>query len=146
MNKHRVAVIVGTRPEAVKMAPVIRALSGSRHLIPLTISTSQHEEMVRQIFRSFGIRRFCDLRVMRKGQTLWDLSSRLAARLGRCLDAHPVDAVFVHCPGTHGAKSLRKSVPERQSGGGDEMRCTRASPWTEKNLAIFFNNSFVVSS
>ena len=95
MKKPRVAVIVGTRPEAVKMAPVIRALSQSRVLLPVTISTSQHREMVREIFRVFGITRFDDLQVMRRGQTLWNLSSRLAAALGHYFEAHRMDAVLV---------------------------------------------------
>lgn len=91
----RVAVIVGTRPEAIKMAPVLQALSKSKTLTPLTISTSQHRHMVHQIFRSFGIRGYHDLQVMRNAQTLWDLSSRLVAKLGRFFDENPVDAALV---------------------------------------------------
>jgi UDP-N-acetylglucosamine 2-epimerase (non-hydrolysing) len=88
-------VIVGTRPEAIKMAPVIRELSRSKVLRPITVSTSQHREMVNQIFRTFGIRPDHELRVMRNSQTLWDLSARLAARLGRFLDETPVCAALV---------------------------------------------------
>jgi UDP-N-acetylglucosamine 2-epimerase (non-hydrolysing) len=95
MKKHRVAVVVGTRPEAVKMAPVIRALARSRELVPVTISTSQHRDMVRQVLGCFGIRRFTDLHIMRQGQTLSGLSSRLAAGLGRCFAARALDAVLV---------------------------------------------------
>jgi len=95
MKRFRVAVIVGTRPEAIKMAPVIRALSASELLSPITLSTSQHRHMVHQIFGTFGIRRYHELRVMRRGQTLWDLSGRLAARLGRFFEANHVDAVLV---------------------------------------------------
>src|SRR2546427_603606 len=95
MKRFRVAVIVGTRPEAIKMAPVIRALSASELLSPITLSTSQHRHMVHQIFGTFGIRRYHDLRVMRPGQTLWDLSGRLAARLGRFFEANHVDAALV---------------------------------------------------
>src|SRR5260370_4491906 len=51
--------------------------------------------MVDQIFGTFGIRGYHDLRVMRPGQTLWDLSGRLAARLGRFFEAHHVDAALV---------------------------------------------------
>jgi UDP-N-acetylglucosamine 2-epimerase (non-hydrolysing) len=95
VKRIRVAVIVGTRPEAIKMAPVIRALEHSRLLVPVTISTSQHGHMVGQIFRSFQITCYHDLRVMRKAQTLWDLSGRLASRLGRFFAAHPVEAALV---------------------------------------------------
>jgi UDP-N-acetylglucosamine 2-epimerase (non-hydrolysing) len=93
--KHRVAVIVGTRPEAVKMAPVIRALKRSRILSPITLCTSQHLQMTRQILRSFGVKVNHDLKVMRNGHTLWDLSGRLATKLGRFLQRHRVDAVLV---------------------------------------------------
>ena len=95
MKKLPVAVIVGTRPEAVKMAPVIRALEKSKSLRPMVISTSQHREMTRQILGSFGLKVDHDLNVMRKGQTLWDLSGRLAARLGNFFDRNKVAAVLV---------------------------------------------------
>src|SRR3954470_1178382 len=95
MKKLPVAVIVGTRPEAIKMAPVIRQLSHSTFLKPVTVSTSQHRHMVDQIFRSFDIQADHELRVMRPPQTLWELSSRLAAALGHFLEKHPVAAVLV---------------------------------------------------
>ncbi len=94
-KRFRVAVIVGTRPEAIKLAPVVQFLSRSKTLVPVTISTSQHGEMVGQTLGSFGITINHDLRVMRKAQTLWDLSGRLASRLGRFLDTHRVDAALV---------------------------------------------------
>ena len=77
------------------MAPVIRALQQSRSLEPVTVCTSQHRHMVHQIFRSFGIRDYHDLQVMRKSQTLWDLSGRLATKLGRFFLEFPTDAVLV---------------------------------------------------
>jgi UDP-N-acetylglucosamine 2-epimerase (non-hydrolysing) len=95
MKRYRVAVVVGTRPEAIKMAPVIQALSQSKTLLPVTISTSQHGQMVRQIFRSFGVRAAHDLGLMRPGQTLWDLSGRLVSALGRLLARQRMDAVLV---------------------------------------------------
>ena len=95
MKRHRVAVIVGTRPEAVKMAPVIKALRKSKKLEPITISTSQHQQMTSQILGSFGVGVDHDLKVMRKGQTLWDLSGRLASKLGRLYKCQPIDAVLV---------------------------------------------------
>lgn len=95
MKKKRVAVIVGTRPEAVKLAPVIRALKRSRKLEPVTISTSQHQQLTRQILESFGVGVDHDLRVMRRDQTLWDLSGRLASKLGRLYEQQSLDAVLV---------------------------------------------------
>ena len=77
------------------MAPVIQALSQSRALLPVTISTSQHRQMVRQILRSFGLRATHDLGLMRRGQTLWDLSGRLVSTLGRLFARLRMDAVLV---------------------------------------------------
>jgi UDP-N-acetylglucosamine 2-epimerase (non-hydrolysing) len=95
MKKLPVVVIVGTRPEAVKMAPVIRALKKSKTLTPITLSTSQHKQMTRQILAGFDLKVDHDLNVMRKGQNLWDLSSRLVTKVGRFLDTHKVAAVLV---------------------------------------------------
>jgi len=92
---HTIAVIAGTRPEAIKLAPVIQALSRSTMLAPLVVSTSQHREMVGQVFGAFDIGIDHDLKVMRPGQTLWHLSSRLAERLGEFFQEHPVSAVLV---------------------------------------------------
>ena len=95
MIRQPVAVVVGTRPEAIKMAPVIRELSRSKLLRPITVMTSQHRELVAQVFRSFGIKSDHDLRVMRRSQTLWNLSARLAKSLGEFFDRHPVAATLV---------------------------------------------------
>jgi UDP-N-acetylglucosamine 2-epimerase (non-hydrolysing) len=95
MKKLAVAVIVGTRPEAIKMAPVIQALQRSRSLKPVTVCTSQHRHMVHQVFRSFGISDYHDLQVMRQSQSLWDLSGRLATKLGRFFLQFPAAAVLV---------------------------------------------------
>jgi UDP-N-acetylglucosamine 2-epimerase (non-hydrolysing) len=93
--KKTIAVIVGTRPEAIKLAPVIRALGFSDHLQPITISTSQHGDMVEQIFENFGITADVDLQVMRPRQKLWDLTAILSTELGAYFSDHPVDAVLV---------------------------------------------------
>jgi len=93
--KKTVAVVVGTRPEAIKLAPLIRELQSSNHLRPFTISTSQHGEMVDQIFSNFGISADADLNVMRPRQQLWDLTAILSTRLGELFSGDPVDAVMV---------------------------------------------------
>jgi UDP-N-acetylglucosamine 2-epimerase (non-hydrolysing) len=91
----RIGVILGTRPEAVKLAPVIQRLERSRKLKPMVIHTAQHGDMVEPILRDFGIREFHNLRVMRARQNLWELSGRLVTRLGKFLKEHPVEAVLV---------------------------------------------------
>lgn len=93
--RKKVAVVVGTRPEAVKLAPVIRELAGSRVLEPLTINTCQHLHMVEQIFADFGVRSDVKLHVMQPRQTLSDLTARVAKTLGGYFQRNPVDAVLV---------------------------------------------------
>lgn len=94
-HKKTVAVIVGTRPEAIKLAPVIRSLQASDSLQPLTISTSQHAEMTAQIFSNFGITPDLDLRVMRPRQSLWDLTAALSTSIGELFNGTRIDAVVV---------------------------------------------------
>ena len=95
LPKKTIAVIVGTRPEAIKLAPVIRSLQASDSLQPLTISTSQHAEMTAQIFSNFGISPDLDLRLMRPRQSLWELTAALSTSLGQLFSGNRIDAVVV---------------------------------------------------
>lgn len=94
-GRRLVAVIAGTRPEAVKVAPVIRRLADSPTLAPLVVSTSQHREMTRRIFDDFGISVDVDLDVMRPRQNLWDLTARVSSKMGELFDRSSVAAVVV---------------------------------------------------
>lgn len=77
----KIAVMFGTRPEAIKMAPLIRALHKSSCLEPVVIVTAQHREMLDQVLQIFGITPDYDLDLMRPNQTLAGLTSRLIASL-----------------------------------------------------------------
>lgn len=90
-----VAVLYGTRPEAVKMAPVVRALAESTTLRPVVVTSGQHREMLDQVNEVFGIRPDHDLGIFRHGQTLDDVTSGALRGFGAYLDEHPVDAVVV---------------------------------------------------
>lgn len=79
--KKKVAVLFGTRPEAIKMAPVVRTLRESSYLEPLVIATAQHREMLDQVLEVFGIQPDHDLNLMRPNQTLAGLTSRLIASI-----------------------------------------------------------------
>jgi UDP-N-acetylglucosamine 2-epimerase (non-hydrolysing) len=95
MKRFRVGVIIGTRPEAIKLAPVIQALNASPRFSVVTILTSQHRDMVRPILRSFKIQCDVDLKVMKHRQTLSELSSRLCSALGNLFSRSHFDAVLV---------------------------------------------------
>jgi UDP-N-acetylglucosamine 2-epimerase (non-hydrolysing) len=74
----RIAVVIGTRPEAIKMAPVVRALRAqSEHLETVVIATAQHRQMLDQVLSLFHIPLDVDLDLMRPQQTLADLNARV---------------------------------------------------------------------
>jgi len=90
-----VAVFIGTRPEAIKMAPVIKSLEECPNLNPIVISTGQHREMLDQVVRIFGIQVDHELGVMQPNQTLVSLTARLLKKIDRLIaDIHP-DFVLV---------------------------------------------------
>ena len=90
-----VAVIVGTRPEAIKLAPVILELGASSVFSPLIVSTSQHRQMVTQILDNFGLSPDLDLDVMRPRQSLSELTGILSNQLGLLFQREKIDAVIV---------------------------------------------------
>ena len=69
-----VALIVGTRPEAIKMAPVYQALRASTRLRPVLLATAQHRQMLDQALADLGLRADHDLDLMQAGQTLPELT------------------------------------------------------------------------
>jgi UDP-N-acetylglucosamine 2-epimerase (non-hydrolysing) len=76
-----IAVVLGTRPEAIKLAPVIREIARRPDLAPLVVSTGQHREMLEQALRLFALRPDVDLDLMKPGQTLHDVTSDVLIRL-----------------------------------------------------------------
>lgn len=91
----QVLVIAGTRPEAIKLAPVMLALRRSQSLHPQLCSTGQHREMLRQAWESFGLRPDIDMHVMTGSQTLAGLSSRLFDAIDAELEARRPDYLLV---------------------------------------------------
>jgi UDP-N-acetylglucosamine 2-epimerase (non-hydrolysing) len=78
-------VVYGTRPEAVKMAPVIQALEASAHFRPVVAVTGQHREMLDQVNAVFGITPQYDLDLCSPGQSLTDITMGALAGIGRLL-------------------------------------------------------------
>lgn len=91
----RIMVIYGTRPEAVKVAPLIKELEASDALQAVVVSTGQHREMLDQVNSWFGIKPELDLAVFRDGQSLSELASRILDRIPRALADKAPDAVVV---------------------------------------------------
>lgn len=93
--KKQVALVVGTRPEVIKMAPVWFALQQSQTLQPLLISTGQHRQMLDQALGVFGLKPDVDLGLMTAGQTLSDLTARVITAMTATLREHRPSAVLV---------------------------------------------------
>lgn len=93
--KKKIAVIVGTRPEAIKMAPVIHRLQASPVFDCIVVATAQHRQMLDQVLRIFGIVPDHDLDIMQPDQTLAGLTARLLAGLDRVFRDVQPDAVLV---------------------------------------------------
>jgi UDP-N-acetylglucosamine 2-epimerase (non-hydrolysing) len=95
-RKPRILVTFGTRPEAIKMFPVIFALRETGEFDVRVAVTAQHREMLDSVLAMTGIRPDIDLDLMQPGQSLDDLSARIITRFGRTLDELQPDRVLVH--------------------------------------------------
>ncbi len=91
----KIALILGTRPECIKMAPVYFALKQSTKLVPVVISTGQHRQMLDQTLGVFGIKPEFDLNLMQPGQTLPELTSRVISATSAWFAEHKPAAVLV---------------------------------------------------
>ncbi len=91
----RIAVFMGTRPEAIKMAPVVARLKADARFEPLVINSGQHREMIQQVIDLFGISVDRELAVMRKNQSLAGLTSRLIESIDKVLDETRPEMVLV---------------------------------------------------
>lgn len=97
MSRIKVMTIFGTRPEAIKMAPVVRELGRHSDQIQSVVTvTAQHREMLDQVLTLFGIVPDHDLDIMARGQTLFDITSRAMSGLNEVLAQERPDLVLVH--------------------------------------------------
>lgn len=93
----RVLVVLGTRPEAIKMAPVVNALRERSDRFSCRVcATAQHREMLDQVLDLFSIRPDHDLDIMRQGQRLHDVTSSVLLGMHPVLEAERPDIVLVH--------------------------------------------------
>lgn len=90
-----VMCVVGTRPEAIKMAPVILGLQKQPWVKVRVLATAQHRQMLDQVLEFFGIESDIDLDIMRPNQALTTLTARLLLELDKVLLAEKPDAVLV---------------------------------------------------
>ena len=92
----RVLTVFGTRPEGIKMMPVVRELRSRPGIEQIVCVTGQHRHMLDQVFTAFGEQPDIDLEIMAPNQTLADITSKVLQRMGAVLERTKPDIVLVH--------------------------------------------------
>jgi len=92
----KILIIFGTRPEAIKMAPLYKELTSRPQIETKIIVTAQHRQMLDQVLKAFDINPDYDLNIMRQGQTLSDITSRVLQELSTIIQAEKPDLILVH--------------------------------------------------
>lgn len=92
----KILTVFGTRPEAIKMAPLVQKLSTQQNLQSRVCVTAQHREMLDQVLNLFDIKPDYDLNIMKAGQDLFDVTECILEGLKKVLDDFQPDVVLVH--------------------------------------------------
>ena len=98
--KKKILILFGTRPEAIKLAPVIKELEKEKRKFKVEICiTGQHRHMLDQVLETFRIKPDFDLQIMRKDQTLFDINVRILRGLENLLEKAISTLVYLNeCP------------------------------------------------
>ena len=96
MNKIKVMTIFGTRPEAIKMAPLVKELEKREEIESIVCVTAQHRQMLDQVLDTFNITPDYDLNIMKQGQTLVDITTRALQSLSEVISQVKPNIVLVH--------------------------------------------------
>jgi UDP-N-acetylglucosamine 2-epimerase (non-hydrolysing) len=92
----KILIVFGTRPEAIKMAPLVKAMQAANGFDTQVCVTAQHRDMLDQVINLFGITPEHDLDLMQPGQSLSELSNRVLSGMEKVLSEVKPDLVFVH--------------------------------------------------
>jgi len=92
----KVMTIFGTRPEAIKMAPLVKELEKRDNIRSIVCVTAQHREMLDQVLKVFDIKADYDLNIMKQGQTLSEITSRVLLGLEEVIKKENPDIILVH--------------------------------------------------
>ena len=92
----KILIVFGTRPEAIKMCPLVNELKKRRSLETVVCVTGQHREMLRQVLEAFQVVPDYDLSVMKERQTLFDITISILERIRAVLEEEKPDVVLVH--------------------------------------------------
>ena len=83
----RVMTVFGTRPEAIKMAPLVKELDSRENIESIVCVTAQHRQMLDQVLDTFDIKPQYDLNIMKQGQTLTEITTRAMQKLDEVINA-----------------------------------------------------------
>ncbi len=92
----KIMTVIGTRPEGIKMAPVIKLLAQDPALKSVVVTTGQHREMLQTVFEVFDFQPDYDLKIMAPNQTLTQITSRVLLGMERVLQQEKPDLILVH--------------------------------------------------
>lgn len=92
----KVLLVFGTRPEAIKMCPLVLAMQRDKRIEPVVCVTGQHREMLDQVLAVFGIAPQHDLNIMKQGQDLTDVTTRILSGLREVIKQEKPDFLLVH--------------------------------------------------
>ena len=92
----KVMLVFGTRPEAIKMCPLVKELKKRKSLQTVVCVTGQHRQMLEQVLDAFGVIPEYDLSIMKDRQTLFDVTANILDRIRTVLDIEKPDVVLVH--------------------------------------------------
>lgn len=96
MNKVKVMTVFGTRPEAIKMAPLVLKLKKDDRFEEITVVSAQHREMLDQVLDIFKIKPAYDFNIMHKNQTLEEITSKVMLDMAKVIKNEQPDIVLVH--------------------------------------------------
>lgn len=91
-----VMLVFGTRPEAIKMCPLVNELKKRKGIRAVVCATGQHRQMLDGVLEAFGVVPDIDLDIMKEGQTLFDVTGRVLLGMGRVIEEIKPDTVLVH--------------------------------------------------
>ena len=92
----KVMLVFGTRPEAIKMCPLVNELKARENIKTVVCVTGQHRQMLDMVLDTFKVVPDYDLSIMKAGQTLFDITTNILNRIGEVLDEIKPDVVLVH--------------------------------------------------
>lgn len=136
MNKISVMLVFGTRPEAIKMAPLVKEFEKKNHLFQVKVCvTGQHREMLDQVLNLFEITPDYDLNIMKQGQDLYDITTRVMLGMREVLKDVKPNIILVHGDTTTSTAAALAAFYQRISVGHIEagLRTHNIySPWPEE--------------